>query len=175
MRKATVSFVMYVRPSAWNNSVATGWIFHEIWLLSIFRYLSRKYEFHQNGTRITGILHEDVFTLVIVSRRTILKMRNLSDRSCRENQNTYFMFNNFFFFRKSCLLWDNLEEFCSVGQNIDRNIIRRMRLACWISLQTHTQNMQYSLLFHGSNGYANASQFYLIRTLPVFLAVFPNA
>jgi hypothetical protein len=29
-------------------------------------------------------------------------MRNVLDKSCRENQNTHFMFNNFFF-RKSCV------------------------------------------------------------------------
>jgi hypothetical protein len=27
LRKATISFVIYVRPSAWNNSASTGWIF----------------------------------------------------------------------------------------------------------------------------------------------------
>jgi len=34
-------------------------------------------------------------------------------KSCRANQNTQFMFNNFL--RKSCLLWDNLEK-CRAGQ-----------------------------------------------------------
>jgi hypothetical protein len=27
LRKATISFVMSVSPSAWNNSALTGWIF----------------------------------------------------------------------------------------------------------------------------------------------------
>jgi hypothetical protein len=31
------------------------------------------------------------------------------------------------------------------------------------------RNMQYSLLFHGNNGYVNAPQCYVIRTLPVLL------
>jgi len=35
-------------------------------------------------------------------------MRHISDKNCRENQNTHFMFNNFF--RKSCWLWDNVEK-----------------------------------------------------------------
>ena len=35
---------------------------------------------------------------------------------------------------------------------------------------THTQaNMQYLLLFHDKNGYVNAPQCYIIRTLPVLL------
>jgi len=34
---------------------------------------------------------------MITSRSTFLRIRNVSDKSCRENQNTYFMFSNFFF------------------------------------------------------------------------------
>ena len=41
-------------------------------------------------------------------------MRNVSLKSCRENQNTHFVFNNFF--PKILRLWDNLEEYCRVGQ-----------------------------------------------------------
>jgi hypothetical protein len=36
----------------------------------------------------------------------------------------------------------------------------------------HTQtNMKYLLLFHSNNGFANAPQFYVIRTLPVFYTI----
>ena len=54
MRKATVSFVMSVRP------------------------LSRKFKFYLNLTRITGALHEDVFTIVTISQRMFLRMRTIS-------------------------------------------------------------------------------------------------
>ena len=43
------------------------------------------------------ILHEDQYTFMILSRSVLLIIRNAADKSCRENQNTYFMFNNFFF------------------------------------------------------------------------------
>jgi hypothetical protein len=33
--------------------------------------------------------------------------------------------------------------------------------------RTHTHNMQYLLLSHGNNGYANEPQCYVIRSLPV--------
>jgi len=33
----------------------------------------------------------------IISYRLRLRIRNVSDKSCRENQNTHIMFNNFFF------------------------------------------------------------------------------
>jgi len=47
-------------------------------------------------------LHEDQNTFLITSRLLRLRMRNVSDKSYRQNQHTHFMFNNFF--RKSCCL-----------------------------------------------------------------------
>ena len=43
--------------------------------------------------------------------------------------------------------------------------------ARYLRLQTHTQNMQYSSLFHHKNGYANAPQCYVIRTLHVLFVL----
>jgi hypothetical protein len=47
-------------------------------------------------TRITGTLHEDLCTFMIRSRLILLRMRNVPEKSCRENQNTHFVFHNFF-------------------------------------------------------------------------------
>jgi hypothetical protein len=41
-------------------------------------------------TRITGILHEDASTFMIIAPRILLRMRNFSDRNCTENQNTFY-------------------------------------------------------------------------------------
>jgi len=38
-------------------------------------------------TRITGTTHDDQYTFLIISRSLLLRMRNLADRSCRENRN----------------------------------------------------------------------------------------
>jgi hypothetical protein len=60
-------------------------------------------------TRITGTLHEDICTFMI-SRRILLRMRNVSDKSCRENRNTRFMLNNVFFFENRGeyeIIWKN--------------------------------------------------------------------
>jgi hypothetical protein len=46
-------------------------------------------------TRITGTILEDVLTFMLISL-WILWMRNMSHKACRENQNTHFMFSNFF-------------------------------------------------------------------------------
>jgi len=56
----------------------------------------RKFKFHYNG-RITGTLHGDLSTFMIISRSVILRMVNVSHKSCTENQNTHFVFGIFFF------------------------------------------------------------------------------
>ena len=52
---------------------------------------------------------------------------------------------NFFFPRKSSRLWDNVERSGSVRQTKHENIIRRMRIACWITKATDTDS-EYVLL-----------------------------
>jgi len=42
------------------------------------------------------ILHEDQCTFVVVSRRNLPGVRNISDKSSREDQDTHFMLSNFF-------------------------------------------------------------------------------
>ena len=106
LRKAIVSYVMSVRLSAWNNLAPTEHIFMKfIWIF--FENLSRKLKFNSNWTRLTGTLHEDLYTLLIKYRLFSFRMRKVSNKSCRESQNTYFKFINDFF-RKSCSLWDNV-------------------------------------------------------------------
>jgi len=41
-------------------------------------------------------LHEDQFTFLAISRSVLRRMRNVSEKVCRENQKAYFMFSNFF-------------------------------------------------------------------------------
>ena len=55
------------------------------------RSVERKFKFHYNLTKITGTLHEDRYTLLIISRSFLLSMRNVSDKSCRENPNAHFV------------------------------------------------------------------------------------
>jgi len=48
---------------------------------------------------------KDVHTFII-SRTFLLRMRNVSDKSCRQNQNTHCMFNDFS--SKNCTVWYNV-------------------------------------------------------------------
>ena len=55
-------------------------------------------------------------------------MRNVPYKSCRENQNTHFVFNNFFFKRAvSEIVWKNM-----VDWSRSHMTILHMHIACWI-------------------------------------------
>ena len=91
-------------------------------------------------TRITGTLHEDQFMYLIISC-SVLRMRNFSGKSCRENQNTHFMFSNYFFFQKSCYSWDIVEKYDRARQATGVSIIQCIHFACCITkarIHTHT-------------------------------------
>ena len=107
--------------------------------------MSRKFKFHFNMTRITCTLHEDRYTFLIISRSFLLRMRNDSDKSCRENQNTHFVFGNFFFNSAVCeLVWKNIVERGRIQMTV-----WHMRIACWIpkATNTHTLRMCNTYIF----------------------------
>ena len=58
--------------------------------------------------------------IFIIAFSVLLRMRNFSEKFCRENQNTYFVFNNVF--RKSYLLWDNMEKYWRAGEATYENM-----------------------------------------------------
>jgi len=139
LRKATISFVMSVCPSVRMEQLGSHCInINEIRCLSIFEVLSRKFKFPLNWQEWHSAVHEDVCTFV-TSRWILLRMSNVSDKRCTENQNP---------FRKSCRFWDNVEKYGEAGQATDDNIIRRMRFAGWITKATNI----HLLLFYGNNG-----------------------
>jgi hypothetical protein len=104
-----------VRLSAWNNAASTGHIFMKF---GVFLNLFEK---------IQGLLKSDTnsghFTLIptdilIVSGSVLLRMRNVSDRSCWENRNAHFVSSNFFFFFSKIMvilalktIWKEIKNF----------------------------------------------------------------
>jgi hypothetical protein len=68
-----------------------------------------------------------------------------------------------------------VEKYRIAGQATDDNIIWCMRFECWLTNATDTHSLyiyiyiKYLLLFDGNNGYVNATQYYVIRTLRVLL------
>ena len=87
--------------------------------------------------RITGTLHEDQCTFLI-SRSFRLRMSNVSDKSCKESQNTHSVLSIFFFFNLTVceIKWENVVE-----RGRPQMAIWWVCFACWIpeATNTHTQ------------------------------------
>ena len=107
-----------VRPLAWKKSAPNDVIFKKLDIWRFFETLSGKFKFHKNMTRKTDTLHEEQNTFMFIPRSVLLRIRNVSDKCCTENQNTHFMFNTFFLivsFMRQC------EKECRAGQATDDN------------------------------------------------------
>ena len=82
--------------------------------------------------------------LFVIYRLVLLRTKNVSVKICRRNQNTHFMFNNFFFSFKSRdvyeIMWKNI-----VGRGRPQIKIWRMLIECWITKATNTHS-QYVIL-----------------------------
>jgi hypothetical protein len=76
--------------------------------------------------------------MTILFHWVLLRIRNVSDKSCRKNQNTHFMFCNSF--SKIVPLRDNVEKYGTGRQVTYDNIIWRMCFACWITKATNTHS-----------------------------------
>ena len=88
-----------------------------------------------------GTLHGDVFTFMTISHWILVRMWNVSGESCRENYNTHFMFNNFFFsqivlFMRSCqkIWWSQR------GYKWQYNTAH---VRCWVSKATCARTHTY--------------------------------
>jgi len=76
----------------------------------------------------------------IISRSVLLIMRNISNKSYRENQNTHFMFNNFLNRAVYEITWKNILEPIR-----PQTTIWRVCFACWIPKATNAHS-EYVIL-----------------------------
>jgi hypothetical protein len=112
-----------------------------------------------------GTVHKEQYTFFIISR-TILRMRNVSDKICRENQNTNFMFKNFFL--ENCaiyeMMWKNIVE-----PNRPQMTIWLMCIACWIPEATDTFRICNTYCCSAETFVAQTclTQCYIVLALPV--------
>jgi hypothetical protein len=74
----------------------------------------------------------------MIISRSLLIMRNVSHKSCTENQYIYFIFN--IFLPKIVRVWDNVEKYDGARQATDDHIIGRMPFACWLTKATATHS-----------------------------------
>ena len=168
LRNVTVSFIMSVstsvRPLVCMEQLCSHRPdFHEILYWNIFRKYVQKIQVSLKSDKNNGHftwrpINIFFYHISFNSSYSEKYFRQI----CTENQSTSFMFNNFSLSRKSCHLWDNVEQCCRAGQATDD---KRAHAHCVLehpSLQTHTRNMQYLLLFHCNNGCKNAPHCYAI-------------
>jgi len=93
-------------------------------------------------------------------------MINVADKICRENQNTYFMFN--YFFLTTCHLWNNVEKYFAARRTTDDNIVHaHCMLDTWC--YKHTPGICNTYCFSTAKMGARTR---LIVTLYVRLVVF---
>ena len=140
--KANISFIMSVclsnSPSAWNNSAITGLIFIKFDFIPFFENVSRTFLSHYNHTKITGPLRDIYYNI-----RWIILEWDISDKVV-EKIKTYILLYIYIFENHAVyeIKWKNMEQ--PVSLHIC-NIIRRMRLAYWITKATDTHS-DYSIL-----------------------------
>jgi len=67
-------------------------------------------------------------------------MRNVSDKSCRENENTHFVFSKFFF-SENRAVYETMRKYI-VDRGRPQITIWRMLIACCISKVTNTHTLR---------------------------------
>jgi hypothetical protein len=96
LRKATISCVMSVRLSVRMEQLGSHWTdFHEILYSRIFRKSAEKIQVSLKSDNNNRYFTWRSINIFIISRSFLFAMRNVSDKSCGENQNTHFVCSNF--------------------------------------------------------------------------------
>ena len=88
---------MTVCPSVRVEQLGSYWMdFHEIWQLYVFQKSVEKYQVLLKSDHYDGYSTWRPMCVFNHISPSYFKTRNTADKSCWENQNTHFMFNNFF-------------------------------------------------------------------------------
>ena len=95
--------------------------------LKSFRKSVEKIRLSLNTTRVTDTLHEDLCKFVTTPRYIFLRMRNISNKICRENQNIQLVLDFFFF--ENYALYEMMRQ-NMVQPDATEDITPRVRFAC---------------------------------------------
>jgi hypothetical protein len=114
-------------------------------------------------TVMTGTVREYQRTVFIISRAVLRRLRNVSDISCRENQNSDFFFNKVFSSRNHAvyeIMWKNIVE--------PQLTIWRKHFSGWIPKATITHSEYVIIIaFPLQQLLYSSPHCYVIRTMPV--------
>jgi len=142
-RPLLASACLSVRLSVRMEQLGSKWTdFREIWYLSILRKSVEKIRVSLKPDKSNGYFTWRPIYIFDHILLFLLRMRNVSDKLCRENQNTHFMFNIIFSENRAVheIMWKNIVQ---LGR--PQMTIWRMRLAYWIpkAINTHTEVVYY--------------------------------
>jgi hypothetical protein len=94
-------FTKLWKATVWHPLDGFSWNFM---FGDFFENLLKKFKFDYNLTRITGTLHEDI-CIFMISCWMLLRMRNISDKSCREIR-TYVLYSITFY--ENCTIYETI-------------------------------------------------------------------
>jgi hypothetical protein len=128
-----MSLCLSVCLSVRKEQLGSHWTnFHKIWYLIIPRNAVEKIQVWLNPDKNNGYFTWRHVAMIIY-RVSLLRMRNFSDKSCADDQNTHLMFSIFFNENRTVyeLLWKITGE-----RSKPQMTIWRIRFACWINKAT---------------------------------------
>jgi hypothetical protein len=133
-----------------------GTNFHEN--LSLFENLSRKFKFLYSITRITGAVHKDQYTFLIIFLSIPFLECEMFQTYVVKKIKTHILCSKTFSDDRPVykIMWQNVVE-----PDRPQKAIRLMRSECWISEVTDTHSEYLRLIAFPNNGYAIVSQYYV--------------
>ena len=105
------------------------------------------------GWRSTERKYRTVCPPMVISRSDLCRIRNISDQSCIENQNTHFVFRNFFL-RIPCRLWEIVGKYCT-GHRWQYSTAHTPCVLDTVGYK-HRHWTRKLLFFYSNSGYVNA-------------------
>jgi hypothetical protein len=130
-------------------------------LLNIFsRIFRKKFTFLSNLTRISVTIHDSLCIFTIISCWILPRIKNISDKSCRENQTTHFIFNNFL--SENRAVWRQCEKIYSKDRQIvddSKTRRRKVRFACRIA-KTKIQSQHHNIY---DNFVSSSTKYFVAR------------
>ena len=140
-------YLWHVFPSIHMEQLSSHWM--DFYKTCCIFWLSRKFKFHENHTRITGTLHEDQYTFLIIPCSVLLRLRNVSEvvEEIRTPNLCSIMS-----FQKLFHLWDNVDKYCTARQATDNNMAH---VHCILDTSVYKYTIRI-LILHYKNGHTNA-------------------
>jgi len=134
LRKATISFVVSVRPCTSNSSVPIGQIFMKLDIWAFFRKSVEKIQVSLKSDKDGGYFTRRRMC-IYDTPRLLLGMRNVSGKRRIKAQNTHLILPPPLF-PKIVPLWDIVEKYDRARQATHDSIIRRLCVAALIRKAT---------------------------------------